>query len=125
MQRRKVDLPPPDGPITQTHSPLSTWASIPLRTSSSPKYLWRFCTSITSTHPPFQSIQPGGEHGSHQEIDIRRAEQGDDIVVGHAAHRLGAFGQVGDADIARDRGFLEQDDEFVSEGRQHVLTAWG
>ena len=32
-QRSRVDLPEPDGPITQTTSPWSTWKSMPLSTS--------------------------------------------------------------------------------------------
>ncbi len=45
-QRSSVDLPEPEGPITQTTSPVSTWKSMPLSTSWSPNDLCRSCTSI-------------------------------------------------------------------------------
>ena len=40
-QRSSVDLPDPDGPITHTTSPWSTWKSMPLSTSLVPKDLCR------------------------------------------------------------------------------------
>ena len=46
MQRSSVDLPEPDGPITQTTWPSSTSKSMPLSTWASPKYLCRLLTSI-------------------------------------------------------------------------------
>src|SRR5258708_3786351 len=39
MQRRSVDLPEPEGPITQTTSPLGISMSMPRSTSSLPKRL--------------------------------------------------------------------------------------
>ena len=45
-QRSSVDLPEPDGPITQTTWPSSTWKSMPLSTSLSPKDLCSARTSI-------------------------------------------------------------------------------
>ena len=46
MQRRNVDLPDPDGPMTQATSPGMTVMSMPRSTSTCPKLLW---TSIAST----------------------------------------------------------------------------
>ena len=47
-QRSSVDLPEPDGPMTQTTWPVLTWKSMPFSTSLSPKYLWSSCTSIAA-----------------------------------------------------------------------------
>ena len=47
MQRKKVDLPEPDGPRTATHSPVESSKFMPLRIFWSPKFLWRFLTVIT------------------------------------------------------------------------------
>ena len=46
MQRRNVDLPEPDGPMTHITSPRWTVRSMPLSTSSRPK---RLCTPSAST----------------------------------------------------------------------------
>ncbi len=46
MQRSKVDLPEPDGPMMQTTPPLGTSIDMPLSTSTSPKDL---CTSWMET----------------------------------------------------------------------------
>ena len=40
-QRRNVDLPDPDGPMTQTTSPWLIVVSMPLSTSSSPNDFFR------------------------------------------------------------------------------------
>jgi len=45
-QRKKVDLPEPDGPITATTSPWLIVVEMPLRTSFEPNDLWRSVTSI-------------------------------------------------------------------------------
>ena len=50
---KNVLFPDPDGPITQTHSPLSIWQSMPFNTSRDPKYLCKFLTSITLSQSPF------------------------------------------------------------------------
>ncbi len=39
MQRRKVDLPEPDGPTRHITSPRSTVSEMPLSTRSAPKFL--------------------------------------------------------------------------------------
>ena len=46
MQRMRVDLPEPDGPMMQITSPFITSNDTPLRTSRSPKDL---CTSLSAT----------------------------------------------------------------------------
>src|SRR5215212_7503806 len=75
-QRSSVDLPEPDGPITQTTWPASTWKSMPLSTSLSPKYLCRSRTSIaralsvvtvmSSPAPLAAAFEPGHEPGQWQ-----------------------------------------------------------
>ena len=40
MQRRKVDLPEPDGPIRHSTSPAPTSRLMPFSTSRRPKRLW-------------------------------------------------------------------------------------
>ena len=51
MQRRKVDLPEPDGPIRQTTSFGLTAIEIPLRTSRRPNHLWT-ASALTTGSPP-------------------------------------------------------------------------
>ena len=43
MQRMKVVLPEPDGPMMQTVSPFVTSSETPFSTSSRPKRLWTSC----------------------------------------------------------------------------------
>jgi hypothetical protein len=56
MQRNAVDLPEPDGPITQTTSPAATEKLTPLSTSMRPKV---FLTSRNSMLPP-EKVGPSG-----------------------------------------------------------------
>jgi hypothetical protein len=49
MHRSRVDLPDPDGPMTHTTSPRSTWKSMPLSTSRDPKDLCSSRTSIAAS----------------------------------------------------------------------------
>ena len=55
MQRRKVDLPPPDGPIITTTSPLRISVEMPFSTSSRPKHFFRF-SILSSVSPIFFSV---------------------------------------------------------------------
>src|ERR1035437_9412140 len=80
-QRRKVLFPEPDGQITQTTSPLETVALIPLKTSSSPKYLWRSITLITSMQSPLKAVDCGCHTGRHYQIDICNTKRRDQIVI--------------------------------------------
>src|SRR5262245_42434831 len=101
-QRRKVDLPEPDGPSTTSTSPLAT----PVVTSSTArttcprasKIFTRLRTSITLSEPPFQ---PAGHVRQRQvdhkierrdaEPDLEGRERGGDRLAA-------AFGQLGDGD---------------------------
>ena len=56
MQRIRVDLPEPDGPMMQITSPLFTSRLIPFRTSTVPKDLW---TSMSWTIG-LSGVQAGG-----------------------------------------------------------------
>ena len=51
-QRRRVVLPPPEGPITDMVSPLSMEKLIPLRTCSSSKLLYKSFTSSSAMSSP-------------------------------------------------------------------------
>ena len=63
-QRSRVDLPDPDGPITQTTCPCATWKSMPLSTSLAPKYLWRSWTSMAAVGAVGAAVV--GRVGGHQ-----------------------------------------------------------
>src|SRR6266487_748128 len=52
MQRRKVDLPEPDGPMMQTVSPRRTSSTIPFSTSSRPNRLWTSVARRTGSSLP-------------------------------------------------------------------------
>jgi len=57
MQRRKVDLPEPDGPRTTTFSPWLSEKSMPFKTLLSPKVLRRFLMrSISGMIYPLMSL---------------------------------------------------------------------
>ncbi len=49
MQRMKVVLPEPDGPMMQTVSPFETSSETPLSTSSLPKLLWTSVACMTTS----------------------------------------------------------------------------
>ena len=55
MQRRKVDLPEPDGPMMQATSPGCTTMSTPRSTSVEPKLL---CTPSASTMGAITGLLP-------------------------------------------------------------------
>src|SRR5665647_946077 len=74
-QRRNVLLPEPEGPITQTTSPFSTEALTPLSTSSSPKYLCRSITLITSLQPPLETGDDGSHTCRHHQVDIGNTQR--------------------------------------------------
>ena len=69
-QRKKVDLPDPEGPMTTTTSPFWIWVETPSRALIAPPLKY-FCTlsarmitlSFTVSQPPLQlSYQEGEEH---------------------------------------------------------------
>src|SRR3990170_646746 len=128
MQRSNVDLPDPDGPITQTTSPVSTRKSIPLSTSRSPKCLcssrtWMGDTSGFMVSPRTSgsllelSYQPG-EWKRNDEVhqcddDQRCAVE----FLGHeVTTELGEFFVHGRAaQNEEERGVLDQQNQFVGE----------
>ena len=56
-QRRKVDLPEPEGPMTHITSPLLISTLTPLRASLPSKTFLRFLTLITLCKPPLQLLE--------------------------------------------------------------------
>ena len=67
-QRRKVDLPEPEGPMTTTFSPGLMWLGDVVQHQVVAEGLGqRFLTSITLTQPPFQfTLEPGEDHDQDQ-----------------------------------------------------------
>src|SRR5690606_13928710 len=55
-QRKKVDLPEPEGPIIATTSPLCTEVEIPLSTCCFPYDFVSCCTLITATKSPLEHV---------------------------------------------------------------------
>src|SRR4051812_41676207 len=94
MQRRNVDLPEPDGPITQATSPGCTTRSTPRSTSTRPKLLWMSTAStiggvaglVTGLSPsvvPLDVALPDRQHrGQRQVPGGRHDEQRDRLEVG-------------------------------------------
>ena len=60
MQRSRVDLPLPEGPMTQTTSPVATERSMPRNTCSLPKCLCRSSTSIIGRPVPIVMAASAG-----------------------------------------------------------------
>ena len=58
-QRSRVDLPEPDGPITNTSSRSATSRSTPRSTCSGPKYLWMPCARTIAPTAPATYPQRG------------------------------------------------------------------
>src|SRR6056297_1451212 len=120
-QRRKVDLPEPDGPMTTTTSPLATV----VETSSTARTSWprpvntltTLRASITDREPPFhvenqlrQDRSDDQVHGCDRQPDFKgRKSAGDDFPT--------RFGQVGDGDDRNQRGVLDQADELPGQRR--------
>src|SRR5215204_2951600 len=94
MQRSRVDLPDPDGPMTQTTSPGSTRTSMPRMTSRRPKYLWRSWTSMAAPS----------------------------VLVVTGSSGLGGLGLLpvlqGEAEQVNQRGVLGQQDQLIGQRRQ-------
>src|SRR6218665_2672774 len=124
-QRRKVDLPEPDGPITTSTSPRATC----VLTESTARTSWPRAsntftssrTSITLRKPPFQTIgdlrQRQVDHQIKRrdaEPDLEGGERGGDCLTA-------ALGQLGNGDHRDQRGVLDQADELPSQRWQHAL----
>src|SRR5215218_4831626 len=115
MQRKKVDLPQPDGPITTTTWPRSTSSETPRKPST---------VTITSpllVNARLQAGRPQGERIEDDEIsdgdagiDLERPEGvGDDDRA--RVH------EIGDRHDVEQRGVLELDDRLVDERWDHAL----
>src|SRR5215471_758164 len=80
MQRKRVDLPEPLGPIIATTEPRSTCRDTPLSTWTAPNAFHRSAISITAPNPP-TLVRPGepaldllrceGQREQHEKIDDR------------------------------------------------------
>src|SRR5215211_2975297 len=133
MQRSRVDLPDPDGPMTQTTSPPSTRTSMPRRTSRRPKYLWRSWTSMAASSVRVLTLSPGlarrglkaADHVAERHRDEQVAQPGDqdrghaDVLVQGVAAELGKLPVLqGEAEQVDQRGVLGQQDQLVGQRRQ-------
>src|SRR5699024_8277975 len=120
-QRRKVDLPEPEGPMTTTFSPGSMCWSMWSSTRLLPKDLHSPLTSITLTQPPFQlALEPGEDQYQHQ-IDTGRAHQGEHLLIVPVGNGPGEVQDLLAADDADEGCILEQNDKFIAQGRQNGL----
>src|SRR5215212_7044119 len=134
MQRSRVDLPDPDGPMTQTTSPPSTRTSMPRRTSRRPKYLWRSWTSMAAAPAVWVlTLSPGlgrlgleaADHVAERHRDEQVAQPGDedgghaDVLVQGVAAELGQLPVLqGEAEQVDQRGVLGQQDQLIGQRRQ-------
>src|SRR4051812_21485101 len=140
MQRKKVLLPEPEGPMMQDTSPRGTSSETPASACSAPKYL---CTSTAATiasmrsgplrldrdrrprtalaapfrEVPFEEVLADLEHGHDDEVPDRGDDQQlDDARVG-VVDRLRVAQDLAIADDARDRGQLDHADNLVADRR--------
>ena len=131
-QRSSVDLPEPEGPMTQTTSPWSTWKSMPLSTWLSPKYL---CRSWTSMAGAFDGV--GHQRAFSDRASMRRTTMESGTVMMQVAQRRdGQRGEVGcvvqplaaelgqlvlgdrEPEDVDQRGVLGEQDQLVGQRRQ-------
>ena len=104
-QRRKVDLPEPEGPMMAIFSPGEMVSVMLFSTGTPPKDLVRFLTSITLCQPPFHLLLNLGDADDEHQIDDGRQIQRN-AVEGDAADAVRGFGQIAHRDVAGHAGFL-------------------
>lgn len=72
-QRRKVDLPEPDGPMIATTSPFWMLVVISLNTRLFPNFFDKACTSITKLQSPFDHAP--NDCKSHNQAPVDQANK--------------------------------------------------
>ena len=68
--------------------------------------------------------QPG-QHGDQDEVDDRHRNQRHKRRIGHAADAVASEGQILHRHITGDGGFLQQGNELVGQGGQHIFQHLG
>src|SRR5450830_411240 len=124
-QRRKVDLPEPDGPITTSTSPLATWVV----TWSTARTTWprvsktftRSRTSITLREPPLKPAGHFRQRQVDQQVQAYHAEQDFKGRKRGGDHFAAALEQLGNRDHRYQRGVFHQADKLPGQGRQHAF----
>src|SRR5262245_55872559 len=124
MQRKSVDLPPPEGPMMAATSPERTLRSTPLRTRWLPCDFSSFSTRMRcsmSVHHPFLAfLQPPREQ-SEWITHEQREECGHQREMGKRPRRpvgcnVKSLAQLLDGDDRANRCVLEQVDKVVGHG---------
>src|SRR5882757_9102988 len=134
MQRSRVDLPEPEGPSTQTVSPLPTWKLTSDSTSLSPKLLETPTTLSTGFELVTVSVLAAGVGELAQHVHARLDDQAkspiehhrrDEGREGNVVARLdgtGGMGQFRQGDDGQEGAVLDDLDQLVADyrtGRQH------
>ena len=121
MQRIKVDLPEPEGPMTTTTSPFRMVVWMPLRTSRSPKFFFsplisnRTLSAVTALHPPLKKIQPLPQHDVQGQVDDRGNIVARQRVVGGGDDDAVVVHQVADAEILDDGRLLDHGHKLIAQ----------
>ena len=75
--------------------------------------------------PPFQFAQQPGENDHQHQVDGRRADEGEHLLIGPVVDALGGIQQLLAADDGDEGGVLQQDDELVAQGGEDGLHRLG
>src|SRR5262245_37672645 len=123
MQRRMVDLPDPDAPITHTTSPRLTEAVKPRMTWLAPKLLWTSLSSIIarSLAPELllEPVDEEDERDAHAQIEQRHQGEDGDVLERRGGDQLSLQSELGHGYGRGLRGILQHHDHDVAVGRQH------
>src|SRR5215468_7603290 len=120
MQRSAVDLPDPDGPMTQMTSPLSTVSEKSSSTTWVPNALAMRSTTIISftTELPLEPVREEGERQAHRQVEEGDQREHRHVLERRGSDQLAAARQLGDGDRRCDRRILEHHDHRVAVRRK-------
>src|SRR5574344_292113 len=124
-ERRKVDLPQPEGPMMAMTSPLVSVRLISRSTWLVPNCFCRCSTrmrvlSFIFGQSFFQFVYAITQCHHDGEIDECHCAQGHHGIISDGADDIRAFGKIHQSDISGDGGLLEQGDEVIADSRQHI-----
>lgn len=131
MQRRNVDLPEPDGPITQTTSPLRIWVEILVRTFKSPNALERslmsiitspFCTlSFILSQAPFQILCKVVEDHRQRQINSSHYQKRCPRVIRSGTDDIAALRQILHRHVTGYRSLFQKNNKLIAKCRKYVF----
>src|SRR5450631_833762 len=131
IERSRVDLPEPEGPMMTSFSPGATSRLTPLTAVRSLNRLVMFSSDrsgwlalFIDPCPIFDLFEDEGEDGRQHQVDHRRQRQCRDVEIG-VEELVGRAHQFDHGD-GRDEGrVLDQGDKLVADGRHQTLVGLG